>query len=436
MPFDPRPAALAFIGCLVISAAAAGQGPLTGSPEMIEIPYFNSNPSFQVTEAGPGGTVRIEAPRADVPEMFAISEGYHVMVTHPEGGRGASALFRAQVAEVETPTRLILTVGPEAAARIHAGDRCYVRRPSHSTTAQLRSLPDVIPIGPKPPPDQSPAAVLARSVSHLRQIALAIHGFNTTMTRLPPAVIYGPDGKPWHSWRVLLLPYLGQIDLYNAYDFTQPWDGAKNIKLLNRMPDVYHDPAYGDTKGHDAHYAALVGAWEGTSGEVHTAFPPSGVRMKGVRPGLPFDEIRAAGATLRDATDGTSVTIAIAPASPDRKIPWTKPEDIAVGPGFPGLGHPGGIAAPHRAGGPPDGPRAAPVLLLDGDVKILLDTVKPETLLALASRDGLAAGAIGEQLDFKDIPTAPSPPRDPPRRPSGATLKIQVNGRNARAWVE
>ena len=35
-----------------------------------------------------------------------------------------------------------------------------------------------------------------------------------------------------HSWRVLLLPYLDRSDLYKAYDFTEPWDGPNNRKLL------------------------------------------------------------------------------------------------------------------------------------------------------------------------------------------------------------
>ena len=34
--------------------------------------------------------------------------------------------------------------------------------------------------------------------------------------------------------------------------------------------------------------------------------------------------------------------------SPDRKIPWTKPEDVPWSDGFPGLGKPGSFAAPHK----------------------------------------------------------------------------------------
>ena len=76
---------------------------------------------------------------------------------------------------------------------------------------------------------------------------------------MPLAVLVGPDGKPWHSWRVLLLPYLGYRDMFDQYDLSQPWDSTKNLRLLDKMPPVYHDPIYGDHIGPFTHYAALVG---------------------------------------------------------------------------------------------------------------------------------------------------------------------------------
>ena len=55
-----------------------------------------------------------------------------------------------------------------------------------------------------------------------------MHNFHAITNHFPPAVIFGPDGKPWHSWRVLILPYLEENELYNAYDFSQPWDSPRN----------------------------------------------------------------------------------------------------------------------------------------------------------------------------------------------------------------
>ncbi len=77
-------------------------------------------------------------------------------------------------------------------------------------------------------------------------------------------------------------------------------------------------------------------------------------------------------------------TIVVAAVSPERKIPWTKPEDITVGPKFPlQLGKPDGIAAPYSIGKTPTIHRAAPVLFADGKSIALLDTIDPSILYAL-----------------------------------------------------
>lgn len=46
-----------------------------------------------------------------------------------------------------------------------------------------------------------------------------------------------------HSWRVLILPYIGEDALYNTYKFDEPWDGPNNIKLLNQIPRLYACPS-------------------------------------------------------------------------------------------------------------------------------------------------------------------------------------------------
>ena len=38
----------------------------------------------------------------------------------------------------------------------------------------------------------------------------------------PPAYLADRDGKPMHSWRVLILPFLEQQELYRAYHFDEP----------------------------------------------------------------------------------------------------------------------------------------------------------------------------------------------------------------------
>lgn len=76
----------------------------------------------------------------------------------------------------------------------------------------------------------------------LKQIALALHNYHDEYDSFPPAVITDASGKPMHSWRALLLPFVDQRPLYEKYDFDEPWDGPNNRKLWDEMPDVFSCP--------------------------------------------------------------------------------------------------------------------------------------------------------------------------------------------------
>ncbi len=78
--------------------------------------------------------------------------------------------------------------------------------------------------------------------TNLRQIGAALRAYAEAHGSFPPAVVLGPDGQPMHSWRVLILPYLGHQALYNDYDMTAPWDSPQNLQLRHRMPNVYSCP--------------------------------------------------------------------------------------------------------------------------------------------------------------------------------------------------
>src|SRR4051794_6845264 len=51
--------------------------------------------------------------------------------------------------------------------------------------------------------------------NHLKQIGLALQNYHDDYGTLPPAYIADSTGKPIHSWRVLLLPYIEQKLLYD-----------------------------------------------------------------------------------------------------------------------------------------------------------------------------------------------------------------------------
>lgn len=76
-----------------------------------------------------------------------------------------------------------------------------------------------------------------------KELATAMMNYTAATRRLPPAEGYGPDGKPWVSWRVLLLPFItGHEGLSKHYDFSVPWDHPNNAYVLENMPSVFRDP--------------------------------------------------------------------------------------------------------------------------------------------------------------------------------------------------
>jgi len=70
-----------------------------------------------------------------------------------------------------------------------------------------------------------------------------------------------------HSWRVLLLPFLSEQELYRQYNFDEPWNSPHNRKLISQRPSVYalHDDT--SQQAQETNYLAVVGpetAWPGS----------------------------------------------------------------------------------------------------------------------------------------------------------------------------
>jgi hypothetical protein len=441
------------LGLLIAPPGAPAQPP-KDDPSVLSSPILGPEP-FSITRVDRDGTI-VLGPSDMIQPLFrdllatSVAEGYYVLVTTEGRPTGQRRVFRVRVDQIAEDAVVTLKTGREAAARVRVGNGARLFRPSHATTARLRALPDEIPLRgdpavPAPPDDvlervlagrlfelgrlNVPAprddvlerVALARSTNNLKLIGLALHIYHSVYDQFPPAVIHGPDGKPWHSWRVLILPFLeGETDTFNAYDFGQPWDSLRNKPLIDRMPAVYHDPSHGDAKGPYTGYAALVG-------------PKAIFRPEGARESDPKNPpIGKGGLGVHNVTDGTSYTVMVAPVDPGRKIPWTKPEDIDVGPGFSGFGKPGGIAASYRFHGK-EGGKAAPFLFADGSVHVIGAAIKPSVLEALITC------AAGEVIAPEAYPSESNPADE--SNLAGAltkykTLKIRLDGGKATATIE
>ena len=86
------------------------------------------------------------------------------------------------------------------------------------------------------------AAARTDCINNLKQIGLALHNYHTKHDTFPPAYSRGKDGKPLLSWRVLVLPFLGEQALYDQFHLDEAWDSPHNRTLISKMPAAYSVP--------------------------------------------------------------------------------------------------------------------------------------------------------------------------------------------------
>ncbi|WP_083712634.1 DUF1559 domain-containing protein [Paludisphaera borealis] len=198
------------------------------------------------------------------------------------------------------------------------------------------------------------AARRAQCVNNLKQIGLAFHNHDA-VTGAFPGDIVDKDGKPLLSWRVAILPFIEQQELYNQFKLDEPWDSPHNKPLLSQIPTIYRCPS-------DPRPDSTLTSYLGFDG-------PGGFLEKGRK------------VQFEDVTDGASKTFAVVEAA--EGVPWTKPADLPFDPKAPsslfgaGSKHPGGFNA----------------LFVDGSVRFMNRATDAKTLKALITRNG------GEAID-------------------------------------
>src|SRR5882672_4340583 len=84
----------------------------------------------------------------------------------------------------------------------------------------------------EPKPKRGDAKTLATASNDLKQLALAMHNYHSAYGQLPPAAVRDKNGKLLLSWRVLILPYIEQDNLFKEFKLEEPWDSDHNKKLI------------------------------------------------------------------------------------------------------------------------------------------------------------------------------------------------------------
>ena len=92
--------------------------------------------------------------------------------------------------------------------------------------------------------------------NNLKQVALALQFYAEKHGTLPPAYTTDADGKPLHSWRALILPFLEEQSLYETIDLAKPWDDPANAQAAKARVPVFECP--GNDVGNRTTYLAVV----------------------------------------------------------------------------------------------------------------------------------------------------------------------------------
>jgi Protein of unknown function (DUF1559)/Protein of unknown function (DUF3352) len=216
-----------------------------------------------------------------------------------------------------------------------------------------------------------PLGAVAESQNNVRQLILAAHNHESAYQKLPPSFTADAEGKPLLSWRVKILPFLEEQELYEQFHHDEPWDSEHNLKLAAKMPDAFKHPRMKLAEGKTVYL--------GVTGKDGILVSPQG------------NPKAANGRGLNSVVDGTSNTVMIVEVAEKNAVTWTAPGD------FDFEQHPGNLAQELAFFWGAD--KKAIVGMADGSVYLLKPNFPEKELRALMTCSG------SEVIDFSLLNT-------------------------------
>ncbi|MBQ2788738.1 MAG: DUF1559 domain-containing protein [Thermoguttaceae bacterium] len=207
------------------------------------------------------------------------------------------------------------------------------------------------------------AVLRMQCVNQMKRIGLALQNYSDANEgALPPVYTVDEDGRPLHSWRVLLLPYFddeAEAALCEQIRLDEPWDSEWNSQFHDRAPVGFTCPSARAAAGLEFDEPFGLTSYSVVVGD-ETAFPAAKERR------------------IWEITDGTSNTLTVI----ERKTPvcWMDPtQELTFETFVDEFGS-------ERSGG-------GNALMADGSVRFVSKTIDETTLRATAT-------AAGGETDF------------------------------------
>ncbi|HVW00043.1 MAG TPA: DUF1559 domain-containing protein, partial [Planctomycetaceae bacterium] len=274
---------------LCVCLSACGGGPTVPAAKVTE-------PAKEATKPDSGNTAEQPVPNAT---QAAAEKSGAISLKYVTDDVIAAAVIRPkQIWESQFVQAVVKAADPELVER-------EIQRIKGDLGLDPRTLTEIQVLADAGMLQGEPSQRPAKSADEmkLQQIGLAFHNYHDAYTKFPAVDGPGagmPGVKSGLSWRVYLLPYLDNGQLYSEFHLDEPWDSEHNKKLIDKMPDIY------ETAGVDEKGKTAIQVFTGA--------------------GTPFQSGQPS--ALADFQDGTSNTILAVIAGADQAGVWTKPEGL------------------------------------------------------------------------------------------------------------